>query len=109
MPLDRFNPLLKTNDLVQDLKWDHEFRARFESDENDVLDEYPLSDAERQAIRDRDFRGLHEMGLHPYLLSQLARLIYGTGEKAGTSGAATALIRSLLGDDYDAYMAERSG
>ncbi|MEU1523702.1 hypothetical protein ABZ413_16040 [Nocardia rhamnosiphila] len=107
MALDRFDPLLKTNDLVQDLKWDQKFRARFESDEDAVIDEYPLTDAERRAIRERDFRGLHELGLHPYLLSQLARLIYGTGEKAGTSGAATALIRSLLGDDYDAYMAER--
>lgn len=105
--LEHFDPLLRTNDLVQDLKWDHDLRARFETEEERVLAEYPLTDAERAAIRERDFRRLFEMGLHPYLLSQLARLIYGTGEKAGTSGAATALIRSLLGDRYDAYMAER--
>jgi protocatechuate 4,5-dioxygenase alpha chain len=108
MGLDQFNPLLKSNDFVQDLKWDAELRARFESDEESVLADYPLSDEERTAIRARDFRKLHDLGLHPYLLSQLARLIYGTGEKAGTSGAATALIRSLLGDDYEKYMAQRS-
>ncbi|KRV47861.1 extradiol ring-cleavage dioxygenase [Wenjunlia vitaminophila] len=107
MALDRFNPLLRTNDLVQDLKWDRDLRARFEADEAQVLADYPLSDEERTAIRERDFRRLHELGLHPYLLSQLARLIHGTGEKAGTSQAATELIRSLLGDQYESYMAER--
>lgn len=109
MGLDRFNPLLRSNDLVQDLKWDSEFRARFESSEAEVLAEYPLSEEERRAIADRDFRALHEMGMHPYLLSQLARLIYGTGENAGTSNPATALLQSLLGDDFDDYMAKRSG
>lgn len=108
MGLEQFNPLLKVNDLVQDLKWDADLRARFEADEEAVLEAYPLSEVERTAVRDRDFRKLHDLGLHPYLLSQLARLIHGTGEKAGTSGAATALIRSLLGDDYDKYMAQRS-
>ncbi|WP_243712692.1 extradiol ring-cleavage dioxygenase [Actinomadura sp. 6K520] len=105
--LEHFDPRLRANDLVQDLKWDPELRARFESDERAVLDAYPLTAAERTAIRDRDFRRLFELGLHPYLLAQLSRLIHGTGEQAGSSGAATALIRSLLGDRYDAYMAER--
>jgi len=108
MALNYFDPLLRTNDLVQDLKWDEDLRARFEASEETVLAAYPLTDKERDAIRGRDFRRLYEMGLHPYLLSQLARLIYGTGEKAGTSEAATALIRSLLGDDYERYMASRA-
>lgn len=107
MALEQFDPLLRTNDLVQDLKWDPELRARFESDEEAVLTAYPLTDAERVAIRERDFRGLYDLGLHPYLLSQLARLIHGTGEQAGTSAPATALIKSLLGDEYETYMADR--
>jgi protocatechuate 4,5-dioxygenase alpha chain len=107
MSLDYFNPLLRSNDLVQDLKWDNELRARFESAERDVLASYPLTDDERTAISQRDFRRLYELGLHPYLLSQLARLIYGTGEKAGTSAAATALVESLLGSEYQSYLAAR--
>jgi len=107
MALDFFDPLLRTNDLVQDLKWDEALRARFENSEEEVLAEYPLTEEERTAIGQRDFKRLYELGLHPYLLSQLARLIYGTGEKAGTSGAATALIQSLLGDEYEKYMASR--
>ncbi|TDD37515.1 extradiol ring-cleavage dioxygenase [Actinomadura sp. KC06] len=109
MALEHFDPLLRTNDLVQDLKWDRELRARFESAEKEVLDGYPLTDEERTAILARDFRRLFLLGLHPYLLSQLARLVYGMGEKAGTSEAATALIKSLLGDQYETYMAERGG
>lgn len=107
MALEHFDPLLRTNDLVQDLKWDRALRSRFESAEKEVLDGYPLTEDERTAILNRDFRRLFLLGLHPYLLSQLARLIYGTGEKAGSSEAATALIRSLLGDQYETYMAER--
>jgi len=108
MALNHFNPLLRSNDLVQDLKWDEDLRARFEASEEDVIGSYSLTEDERVAIRERDFRRLYEMGLHPYLLSQLARLIYGTGEKAGTSAAATALIQSLLGEEYERYMASRA-
>ncbi|MGW0810905.1 extradiol ring-cleavage dioxygenase [Nonomuraea sp. NPDC002799] len=107
MALEHFRPQLRTNDLVQDLKWNDELRTRFEASEAAVLAEYPLTEEEREAIRTRDFRRLYELGLHPYLLSQLARLLFGTGEKAGTSAPATALIRSLLGDEYEQYMVNR--
>lgn len=109
MSLRYFDPLLRTNDLVQDLKWDETLRHRFEVAEPTVLSSYQLTDEERTAILARDYRRLYEIGVHPYLLSQLARLIHGTGEKSGTSSAATALIRSLLGDNYESYMAGRSG
>jgi hypothetical protein len=108
MSLEYFDPQLRTNDLVQDLKWDPALRARFEAAEQEVLASYPLSAAERTAIRERDYRRLYELGLHPYLLSQLARLIHGTGEQAGTSAASTALVRSLLGNGYESYLASRA-
>jgi protocatechuate 4,5-dioxygenase alpha chain len=108
MSLEKFRPQLRSNDLIQDLKWNVDLRSRFEADEDAVLRDYPLTDEERAAIKDRDFKALYELGLHPYLLSQLARLIFGTGEKAGSSTPATALLRSLLGDDFDRYMAERA-
>lgn len=107
MPLESFDPLLRANDFVQDLKWDKDLREQFEADEDAVLARYDMSDAERTAIRDRDFRALHDLGLHPYLLSQLARLVFGTGENAGSSAPAMELLRSLLGDDYDRYMSLR--
>jgi hypothetical protein len=97
MGLEHFNALLRTHDLVQDVKWDAELRARFETHQAAVLDTYELTREERRAIEARDFKALYEMGVHPYLLGQLARLIYGTVEHAGSSVAATALVDSLHG------------
>lgn len=97
MGLEHFNALLLTHDLVQDVKWDPALRARFETDQSAVLDRYALTRQERQAIETRDFKSLYEMGVHPYLLGQLARLIYGTVEHAGSSVAASALVNSLHG------------
>jgi hypothetical protein len=96
MSLDHFDPMLRSNDLVQDLKWDADLLHRFQDDPAGVLDDYDLLDVERQAILERDFKALYELGLHPYLLGQLARELYGTAEQAGTSVAATALVASLL-------------
>jgi Aromatic-ring-opening dioxygenase LigAB, LigA subunit len=90
-----FNPALVTHDLVQDLKWDAALRAEFERDEGAVLDRYRMRPAERRAIEERDFRALYDLGLHPYLGSQLARLIYGNEAGKGASVAARKLVESL--------------
>jgi hypothetical protein len=99
MGLEHFNQELLTHTLVQDLKWNRDLREEWQADRDAVLDRYELLPEERQAIEDGDFKALYELGVHPYLLSQLARLIYGTVEGAGTSEASVALVRSLLGDD----------
>lgn len=95
MGLEHFDPLVKTHELIQALKTDRALRKRFEQDEESVLAEFELTVAERAAIRERDFRALYELGLHPYLLAQLSRLIFGTVEGAGASEAARALVESL--------------
>lgn len=109
MSLEHFDPLLRSNDLVQDLKWDTELTERFRRDEASVLAEYALLPEERQAIADRDFRRLYLIGLHPYLLGQLSRLIHGNAERAGSSLAATALVASLLGEDAGVGQRRSSG
>ena len=98
MGLEKFDPLTVTNELIQTLKTDHQLRERFQVDEESVLGEFDLTDRERQAIRDRDFKTLFELGVHPYLLAQLSRLIFGTVEGAGASEAASALVKSLRGE-----------
>lgn len=95
MALGDFNPALASHDLVQDLKWDAELRARFERDEAAVLDQYPLRSEERAAIERRDFRALYDLGFHPYLGGQLARLIYGNEAGKGASVAVQKLVESL--------------
>ncbi|HEY4277194.1 MAG TPA: hypothetical protein VGM91_03180 [Conexibacter sp.] len=91
-----FNRDLATHRLVQDMKADRDGRTLLKDDEGAILDRYPLTPEERAAIEARDFRALYLMGVHPYSLSQLARLLYGTVEGGGASEASTALVASLL-------------
>lgn len=107
MSLEYLRTGLVTNDLVQDLKWDEARRTRFAVDREGLLAEYPLTAAELAALQEQDFGALYRMGVHPYLLSQLARLYRGTDERAGSSAAATALLKSLWGDEYEDYMQRR--
>lgn len=93
-----FNPALAGHDLVQDLKWDPDLRAQFEADEASVLDRYPLRPAEREAIEHRDFRALYDLGFHPYLGGQLARLIYGNTAGKGATVAVQKLVASLTSE-----------
>jgi protocatechuate 4,5-dioxygenase alpha chain len=99
MGLERFDPTLVTHDLVQDLKWNSDLRAEFEADQAAVLDRYPLRPEERAAIDGADFRALYDMGLHPYLGGQLARLMYGNAAGPDATRAVNRLVASLTGDE----------
>ena len=90
-----FDPSLAGHDLVQDLKWDPGLRRVFTEDEATTLDRYPLRPAERRAIEHRDFRALYDLGFHPYLGGQLARLIYGNDAGGGAILAVNKLVESL--------------
>ncbi len=94
-----FDRDLATHRLVQDLKADRDARELLHRDEAAVLDAYDLLPAERAGIEQRDFRALYLLGVHPYSLAQLARLLYGTVEGAGASEASSALVESLLRDE----------
>lgn len=104
MALENLNMALLTHDLVHDLKWNPELRSEFEADEKGVLDRYDLTPAERDAIEKRDFKALYELGFHPYLGAQFARILYKSRTKGGAA-AARALNASLNGrplpDDVD--------
>ncbi|MBV6274470.1 hypothetical protein KVP09_16380, partial [Alcaligenaceae bacterium CGII-47] len=104
--LTAFDPSLASHDLVQDLKWDATLRARFATHEAEILDRYPLRPAERQAIEQRDFRALYDLGFHPYLGGQLARLIYGNTAGKGATIAVQKLVASLSGKQIEAYAQE---
>lgn len=99
MGLERFDPTLVTHDLIQDLKWDPALRDEFERSPAAVLDRYPLRPAERAAIDAGDFRALYDLGLHPYLGGQLARLLYGNAAGPDATRAVNRLVASLTGED----------
>lgn len=93
----KFDPTLVSHDLVQDLKWNPALREEFARDEKAVLDRYPMRPVERRAIEERNFRALYDLGFHPYLGGQLARLMYGNEAGKGAKVAVDALVRSLRG------------
>lgn len=99
MGLDAFDPTLVCHELIQDLKWNPSLRAEFDADQGAVLDRYPLAPAERTAIDNGDFRALYDMGLHPYLGGQLARLMYGNAAGPDATRAVNRLVASLTGVD----------
>ena len=99
MSFEQVDKTLVTHDLVQDLKWDAKLRAQFEADQASVLDRYALKPEERSAIDSGDFRKLYDMGLHPYLGGQLARLMYGNAAGTDATRAVNRLISSLTGVD----------
>jgi hypothetical protein len=95
--LKSYDPSLAVHDLLQDLKWNPALRDEFTRNEAAVLDRYPLEPAERQAIEQRDFRALYDMGMHPYLGGQLSRLIWGNDAGGGAILAVNNLVASLTG------------
>lgn len=97
MAWEKLDPALASHDLVQDLKWNPRLREQFKRDEAAVLDQYDLKPEERKAIEARDFRRLYDLGIHPYLGGQLARLIYGNDAGKGAIEAADKLVASLTG------------
>lgn len=48
------------------------FKARFDADPAAAIAGRELDDAERQALVDRDFRGIFAQGAHPFLLYSFA-------------------------------------
>lgn len=98
-----FDPTLAGHDLVQDLKWDPALRARFPQEEASIYDRYPLRPEERRALEARDFRTLYDMGFHPYLGGQLARLYYGNEAGKGAAVAVRKLVESLRGKPAEGF------
>lgn len=94
MSLAHINRALISHDLVQDLKWNADLRQEFEQDESAVLDRYELTPTERTAIEERDFRTLYDLGFHPYLGAQFARILF-ANNKSGATSAVQHLLASI--------------
>lgn len=58
--------------------------------------EYHLTEAEREAWRKQDIRRLSELGVHPYFLPQITRLLRGNQRNDSRSDAARLYRRSMV-------------
>jgi protocatechuate 4,5-dioxygenase alpha chain len=97
--LAKLDKTARVNRMIFEVRLDPAARERLVSDIEAVMAEYDLPDAEREAVRARDFKGLIELGGHPYLMSQLSRLLYGTANNRNTSTAAEMLRRSIVSNE----------
>src|SRR5437867_11300124 len=59
------------------IRRDARLRERWNTDLEGIAREFGLSRAEYEALRDKDVRRLHEMGVHQYYVPQILRLFYG--------------------------------
>ncbi|HZS02369.1 MAG TPA: extradiol ring-cleavage dioxygenase [Chloroflexota bacterium] len=96
--LAKLDKTARINKLIFEVRLDPAARECLAADTEGVMAAYELSEAERAAVRARDFKGLIELGGHPYLVAQLSRLLYGTANNRNTSTAAEMLRRSVVGD-----------
>jgi hypothetical protein len=101
MAWEKFNPNLAVHDLVQDMKWNPAIRKEFKTSEAAVLDRYRMTPEEREAVEERDFRKLYDLGMHPYLGGQLSRFIWGNDAGKGAVEASNKLVASLQGHSRD--------
>ncbi|HYE89961.1 MAG TPA: hypothetical protein VEA38_03030, partial [Terriglobales bacterium] len=53
-----------------------------------------VSDAELAALRDKDVRALHELGVHQYYVPQMLRLFYGASANSNAHPALEAYKRA---------------
>ena len=64
-----------------------------------VMSSYGLSEEEKEAWRKVDVRKLRELGVHPYFLPQITRLMHGSRKNDSSSTAAQAYRRSMVEGD----------
>ena len=79
---------LPTNRLIFEVRHDAAKVARFCSDLEGLMNEYGLSAEEKKALAEADIQRLGELGVHPYFLPQITRLLKGTGYNHNASAAA---------------------
>ena len=101
--LAKLDKTARINKLIFEVRLDPAARERIAADAEAVMADYALSEAEREAVRARDFKGLIELGGHPYLVAQLSRLLYGTADNRNTSTAAEMLRRSVVDQPEQAW------
>jgi hypothetical protein len=96
MGIDNVDRTLPSNRLVFDVRRDLALVQRFRDDLEGLMQEYGLSEEEKQAFRSRDFKRLGELGVHPYFLPQTSRLYTTSADNHNDSEAAQLYARNML-------------
>lgn len=94
---NEFDPDLPSNRLIFEVRRDPALYTGFAERMEGVMESYDLSETERTAWRDVDVLALGDLGVHPYFLPQVTRLVHGSAENNSKSTAAQA-YKKAFGD-----------
>ena len=85
--VDRCDKTLPTNEMMFHVRRDATLRARWLTDLPGIAREFALSRDEYEAVRDKDVRRLHDIGVHQYYVPQILRLFYGAAANTNSHPA----------------------
>src|SRR5499426_4325460 len=92
--VERCDKTLPLNEMIFHVRRDAALRARWLTDLEGLARQFGLSRHEYEALRDKDVRRLHEMGVHQYYVPQILRLFYGAAANANSHPALEAYKRA---------------
>jgi protocatechuate 4,5-dioxygenase alpha chain len=92
--VDRCDKTLPLNEMMFHVRRNAELRARWLTDLEGIAREFGLSAPEYEALRDKDVRRLHDLGVHQYYVPQILRLFYGASANANSHPALEAYKRA---------------
>jgi len=92
--VDRCDKTLPTNEMMYHVRRDAALRARWLTDLEGIARQFGLSREEYEAVRDKDVRRLHEMGVHQYYVPQILRLFHGASANSNAHPALEAYKRA---------------
>jgi len=85
--VERCDKTLPVNEMMFHVRRDAALRARFVEDLQGLAREFGLSQAEYEAVRDKDPRRMMDLGVHQYYVPQILRLFFGTAHNSNASAA----------------------
>ncbi len=94
-----FDPKLPSNKMIYEVRKSRALFSDFAARLEEMMARYGLSEAERDAFRQQDIKGLRELGVHPYFLPQVTRLLNGSTKNDSHSKAAQVYRRMMVERD----------
>jgi Aromatic-ring-opening dioxygenase LigAB, LigA subunit len=85
--VERCDKTLPTNEMIYHVRRSASLRERWKTDLESVAREFGLSQAEYEAIRDKDVRRMRDLGVHQYYIPQILRLFFGSSNNSNASAA----------------------
>jgi len=85
--VERCDKTLPVNEMMFHVRRDAALRARFVEDLQGLAREFGLSQAEYEAVRDKDPRRMMDLGVHQYYVPQILRLLFGAAHNSNASAA----------------------